>query len=225
RISVLNPGGKVHARVIHEKAGTIFDGQVAPGEDFIVPLKNVPKGFLTVRAEFSTPEDGVIVSEMRYFNGLLKRHPRVAMLNENGFPLLEKDKPFFPIGTYGAPVEDYGVLKKAGYNFVVASIKDLDKVQQAGLKAAVSVHGSKEDGFKNVRETIAKYKNHPAVLCWMLYDEPAYNRAEIYWTFTNCTTSPTRPIRCTPLTSSSPRRRHTQHTAAAAIYFRSTLIL
>ena len=178
RISVLNPNGKVHVRAIHEKAGTIFDIKVAPGEDFIISLKNMPKGFLTVRAEFPTPEDGVVVSEMRYYNGLLKRHPRVAMLNENGFPLLE-DTPFFPIGTYGAPVEDYGVLKKAGYNFVVAGVNDLDKVQQAGLKAAVPVHGSKEDGFKTVRETIAKYRNHPAVLCWMLYDEPAYNRADL----------------------------------------------
>ncbi len=179
RISVLNPNGAVHVQAAHEKAGKILDAKVSPGDDFKVALKNVPKGFLTVRAEFPTPEDGLIVSEMRYFNGLLKRHPRVAMLNENGFPLLEMIKPFFPIGTYGAPVEDYSVLKKAGYNFVVAGVNDLDKVQQAGLKAAVPVHGSKEDEFNSFRETIIKYKNHPSVLCWMLYDEPAYNRADL----------------------------------------------
>ena len=27
--------------------------------------------------------------------------------------------------------------------------------------------------------TISKFKMHPAVLCWMLYDEPGYNRADL----------------------------------------------
>lgn len=48
---------------------------------------------------------------------------------------------FFPIGTYGAPVEDYKNLKDAGYNFVVASVKNLDEVHEAGLLAAIHVHG------------------------------------------------------------------------------------
>ncbi|MGW8288842.1 MAG: hypothetical protein ACWGNP_01090, partial [Candidatus Bathyarchaeia archaeon] len=55
----------------------------------------------------------------------------------------------------------------------------LDKVHEAGLKAAVPVHGSKPHWFSEVRETISQYKDHPAVLCWMLYDEPGYNRADL----------------------------------------------
>jgi hypothetical protein len=88
----------------------------------------------------------------------------------------EHGKVFFPIGTYGAPVEDYKKLKDDGYNFVVASAKDLDKVHEAGLYAAVPVHGKTPEEYFDF---ISKHKDHPAVLCWMLYDEPGYNKADI----------------------------------------------
>ena len=179
KISVLNPTGSVLIELSHETAGKILQKKGAPGEDLVFDVAKVADGFMMIKATFPTPEDGVIVSEKRHFKGKLKRHPRPLMLNEDLMPLNADGQPFFPIGTYGAPPEDYAKLKDAGYNFVVAGTGNLDQVQQAGLMAAVPVHGNGATWFDAVRDTINKYKNHPAVLCWMLYDEPGYNRADL----------------------------------------------
>jgi len=179
KIAVLGPGSEVKIEIIHEKKGKLFEKLTAPGKEAAFDLTNIPDGFYLARASFPTPGDGMIISETRNFKGKLKRHEKVETLDKNLFPLTESGQSFFPIGTYGAPLRDYGLLKSSGYNFVVAAAKDLDSVYQAGLMAAVPVHGSKPNWFAEVRETIEKYKDHPAVLCWMLYDEPGYNRADL----------------------------------------------
>lgn len=179
KISALSPGTDVKIELIHETAGKLAEISTAPGTEVPFALSSIPDGFYQARATFPTEEDGIIVSETRNFQGKLKRHPKVKMLDKNLMPIGNDGKPFFPIGTYGAPVEDYQKLKKAGYNFVVAAGSNLDKVHEAGLMAAVPVHGKKPHWFEEVRETIEKYKDHPAVLCWMLYDEPGYNRADL----------------------------------------------
>lgn len=179
KIGTLNPGALAHIELIHETAGKIAEQWALPGNAVDFLLSDVPDGFIQARATFETPHDGTIISEKRHFKGRLKRLSRVAGLNANLMPLDEHGQPFFPIGTYGAPVKDYATLKQAGYNFVVASPHNLAAVHAAGMKAAVPVHGAGPDWFTAVRDTIAKYKNHPAVLCWMLYDEPGYNRADL----------------------------------------------
>ncbi len=180
RISALNPQGKVKISMLDKNNALIMSREVNPGQEFHVLLSQLPKGFFTARAEFKTHKDGIIVSEMKYFNGKLKRHPLAKNLNKKLLlPIDDQGKVYFPIGTYGAPVEEYGKLKEVGYNFVVAGIKDLDAVQKAGLKAAVPIHGTVEEVEKKIREN----KNHPAVLCWMLYDEPAYNHADLLYIY------------------------------------------
>jgi hypothetical protein len=179
KISTLNPGGEVTIGIVHEKVGKQAELKTIPGTEVRFPLAQIPEGFLVARATFMTPDDGRIVSETRHFKGKLARHPRPKGLNRDLLPVLENGQPIFPIGTYGAPPEDYQVLKEAGYNFVVAAASNLDKVHEAGLKAAVPVHGTKPHWFSEVRETISQYKDHPAVLCWMLFDEPGYNRADL----------------------------------------------
>lgn len=179
QIGTLNPGADARIEIHHEKIGKIGEQQAIPGTELRFLLTGIPDGFLTARAVFETPEDGAIISEKRHFKGKLKRHSRAGMLNAGLVPVSANGKPFLPIGTYGASPEDYELLKKTGYNFVVAGVNNLDKVQQAGLKAAVPIHGHKPHWFSAVRDSITKYKNHPAVLCWMLYDEPGYNRADL----------------------------------------------
>ncbi len=174
KISALDPSEEALIEIFDEKSKKCAEKSGLPGSQLNFLLDNLPDGFLLARATFKTPEEGKIISERRYFKGKLKRHPSVRMLNNDLVPLGDDGKPFFPIGTYGAPAEDYNKLKDAGYNFVVAGAKELDEVHQAGLKAAVPVHG-----ISAMRDTIIKYRNHPAVLCWMLYDEPGYNRADL----------------------------------------------
>ena len=179
KISTLNPGEEAKIEIIHEKRGKIAEQSALPGTELRFVSADIPRGFFLARSTFKTPDDGIIISETRNFKGKLKRHQLPQRLNRNLMPVSDEGMPFFPIGTYGAPVEDYAELKKAGYNFVVASVHNLDKVHAAGLKAAVPVHGKKPHWFSAVRDTIIKYKKHPAVLCWMLYDEPGYNRADL----------------------------------------------
>ncbi len=172
KIATLNPDRKVAIEIIHETAGRLCGQIVSPGEEAVFSLKNSPDGFLTARASFPLSEEDTIISEARHYKGKLKRHKSPVLLNKDLLPVSETGRPFFPIGTYGAPPEDYDKLKEAGYNFVVAAAENLDRVYEAGLMAAVPVH-------ENIPEILNENKEHPAVLTWMLYDEPGYNRADI----------------------------------------------
>jgi len=180
KISILNPKGKVTIEMIHEKKGKLAEKMVEPGDDANFLLASVPDGFLNIKASFPTLNKGIIISETRYYKGKLKRHPRVARMTKDLTILNEKGESFFPIGTYGAPVEDYKKLKDAGYNFVVTGVDNLDKVHAAGLLAAVHVSGKTPQDFTDF---ISKYKDHPAILCWMLYDEPGYNKADLQFIY------------------------------------------
>ncbi len=172
KIATLNPDRKVAIEIIHETAGKLDEQKVAPGTEAVFSLDNTPDGFITAHASYPVSAEDTIVSEARHYKGKLKRHKSPVLLNKDLLPVSETGKPFFPIGTYGAPPEDYFKLKEAGYNFVVASAENLDMVYEAGLMATVPVH-------ENIRELLNHYKEHPAVLSWMLYDEPGYNRADI----------------------------------------------
>jgi len=172
KIATLNPGSKVTIGITHETEGKLEEQTVSPGTEAVFCLVDIPDGFLTAHASFPLSEENIIVSETRHYEGKLKRHKPPGMLNNDLMPVSANGKSLFPIGTYGVPPEDYDKLKEAGYNFVVASAENLDRVYKAGLMAAVPVHD-------NIREIVDGYKEHPAVLTWMLYDEPGYNRADI----------------------------------------------
>ncbi len=176
KISVLNPNAKVAIEFIHEKEGKVIEKQTIPGEDVSLNLKNIPNGFITIKAVFPDSKGELITSQIRYFKGKLKRHLLPERLGKDRVVLSKKGKPVFPVGTYGAPVSDYKLLKETGYNFVVGSPSDLDAAYDAGLMVSVHINGN---DIKAARDTITKYKDHPAVLCWMMYDEPGYNRADL----------------------------------------------
>jgi len=180
KISILNPKGKVTIELTDNKNKEIGKKLVMPGEDANFLLTSVTDGFLNIKASFPTLNDGIITSESRYYKGKLKRHPRVSRMSKDLTILNDIGQSFFPIGTYGAPVEDFKKLKDAGYNFVVTSVDNLDKVYEAGLLAAVHVSGKTPQDYTDF---INKYKEHPAVLCWMLYDEPGYNKADLQFIY------------------------------------------
>ncbi|MBN1350130.1 hypothetical protein JXJ21_12015 [candidate division KSB1 bacterium] len=179
KIGTLNPGAEAVVEVFHERTGKIGEQRAIPGTELRFLLTDVPQGFLTAKATFETQQLGVITSEKRHFHGKLPRHPQPRRISKSLAVLDKTGQPYFPIGTYGAIPEEYSILKAAGLNFVVAGTANLDKVHAAGLKAAVPVHGHGDTWFTAVRDTIAKYKSHPAILCWMLFDEPGYNRADL----------------------------------------------
>lgn len=176
RLSVLNPDAKAQLWLKDASDRIVSRKDLWLGEEYYIPMSELSDGLIWAVAKFNLLDGGTITKTKEFYKGKLKRHALPEIMDAD--MLLPKDqhgKTWFPIGTYGAPEEDYTRLKKAGYNFVVASTSQLDNVQKAGLKAAVSVHGTPEE----VRNIILKNKNHPAVLCWMLYDEPAYNQADL----------------------------------------------
>ena len=178
-IGTLEPGTSAVVELFHERAGKLSEQAAIPGMEVRFLLNGIPDGFLLVRATFKTKNFGTIVSEKRHFQGKLPRHGRPHRLDRD---LAVRDKnggTFFPLGMYGARPDEYDLIREAGLNFVVASTANLDQVHATGLKAAIPVHGHGETWFDAVRDTIAKYKSHPAILCWMLFDEPGYNRADL----------------------------------------------
>lgn len=174
-ISLLNSSGEVNIELVHEIDGKLDERSVPPGEEVFFSIAGIPEGRIFIKAIFPTEQDGVLVSETSFYKGNLKRHPTAKMLNKETLPVSKSGEPFFPIGTYRARAEDYAMLKDIGYNFVMTSSSNLDKVQAAGLKACVYV----SHDLTAFHDTVTKYKDHPAVLSWMLYDEPALNRVDI----------------------------------------------
>ena len=89
----------------------------------------------------------------------------------------------FLIGSAAQP-EDYRLLKEAGFNCITfkqynpaEAAKALDAVREAGLAAICSIGGGYQARGNQVRVEglIRSVKDHPALLMWMLSDEPTRN--------------------------------------------------
>lgn len=84
---------------------------------------------------------------------------------------------FFPIGIYGAPIEAFSELKRAGFNSVQSYARDLEYIQRfissaekSGLKALICI--PKEAWEKDISPFFEHIKNSRSVLAWYLADEP-----------------------------------------------------
>ncbi|WP_171631398.1 carbohydrate binding domain-containing protein [Paenibacillus plantarum] len=112
------------------------------------------------------------------------RWPRPTALPENG-PVHVDGQPFFPVIAYHANVEDYPYLKEVGINTVqgnsIRSVEDmeiiLDTAQANGLKVLAQLYSGMKvkENFELTRAVVTAVKNHPALLGWMIMDEPVLN--------------------------------------------------
>ncbi len=178
QIATLHPGAlaSIEVRDASNALKAMLSGP--PGMELRFPLNGFTDGPLVFRAFFPLMDGRVISSTRHFYKGKLPRHAPARMVGPD--LAMQKDgTPFLPIGCYGARPEDYPLLKEVGFNFVTASVEGLDQVQAAGLMAAVPFHGDDEAYLKDLEEKVSAYKNHPAVLCWMLADEPEYNKLDI----------------------------------------------
>ncbi len=102
--------------------------------------------------------------------------------------IVVRGEPFFPIGSYFLPkgASSYHQLGEAGFNLVQCppTQKALDGAHAAGLKAWVNLAGSldfSQDAEKEkaqIKETVERVGNHPALLVWESRDEPAWTWKE-----------------------------------------------
>jgi len=75
----------------------------------------------------------------------------------------------FPIGIYGASIKDLERIQKAGLNTVIipSDQKTADAAHELGLNVIFSVPGKGE-----IPENVQALCNHPALLAWYIADEP-----------------------------------------------------
>ncbi|WP_171631396.1 carbohydrate binding domain-containing protein [Paenibacillus plantarum] len=109
------------------------------------------------------------------------RWPRPTTLPENG-PVSVEGQPFFPVIAYHANVEDYPYLKDIGINTVqgknttsTASMELLlDTAHANGLKVLAPLYWDMKvkENYELTRELVTALKDHPALLGWMIMDEP-----------------------------------------------------
>ncbi len=112
------------------------------------------------------------------------RWERPASLPQNG-PVLVDGQPFFPVIAYHAYPEDYPYLKEIGVNTIQgtnngseASLQSmLDTAQASGLKVLIPLYLDMKvkENFELTQQVVTKFKNHPAVLAYMIMDEPSGN--------------------------------------------------
>ena len=177
-VSLLNPAARVTVELVDQKGKRLAVRSARPGYQIDFPLADVDQGPITFRAAFPVSAQETLSAERSHFHGKLPRHPNVKRI-KNLAMLDEAGKAWLPIGMYGVPRSAYAKVKEAGVNFVMAGAADLDAARQAGLKVAVGLHGSGAGWIDHIKQTVAAVGSHPAVLCWMMFDEPAYNRASL----------------------------------------------
>ena len=177
-ISVLRPAGKVAVELLDGVGKRLAVRSARPGHEINFPLAAVADGPLTFRASFPVDDGETLTSECAHFKGKLPRHPTVRNLRDLA-TLDDTGKPYLPLGMYGVPRSAYGKVKEAGLNFVMGSAADLGVAHAAGLKVAVGLHGSGAGWIDHIKETVAAVQSHPALLCWMVFDEPGYNKANL----------------------------------------------
>jgi hypothetical protein len=106
----------------------------------------------------------------------------------DGMLLINGERTFI-IGTYHLPKSEnpYQELKEAGFNYlrVNAQKEALDLALKNDLWAWISLGSINPkkvaESSKRIKANVAKFKDHPALLCWETVDEPAFtwNSAEL----------------------------------------------
>src|SRR5690606_20581139 len=111
------------------------------------------------------------------------------------FGCAQADSPFkgekFPMAMYAVPASEanFSQMRDMGINYVhlygltavPVNQQSFDKIQQYldlaqkhGLKVMFDLNGSRlvPDGLEEMRSVVRRFKDHPAVGFWYLYDEP-----------------------------------------------------
>lgn len=88
-------------------------------------------------------------------------------------------KPFFARGLYHVNSKDYELVKAQGFNIVQAGPGQIGDCRRVGLKAAVVLYGGMGVRIDHYRRVLTKYRDNPAVACWMTMDEPSLHGVPI----------------------------------------------
>ena len=150
-----------------------------PRANLVLPLGVPPRR--AVRATVTLQRGGGVLAREEVTLPRLPARPHQVLIDESGATRLE-GAPFFPIGIYHVPVEDFDRLPALGFNSVVAwgtsldsAQRGLDAAQAAGLKVVLELSAFLRGEYSptGLAELIDGAKGHPALLAWYTVDEPA----------------------------------------------------
>ncbi|MDD6308400.1 MAG: S-layer homology domain-containing protein [Clostridia bacterium] len=164
--------------VLYEEKGlTQTDAKVSFA--YKLSLLKEEKHAYTVKASIRN-QDGTLLGEL---SRPIYKYPRPEILDEKGHFIIDGEQ-FIPQLYYHVRPEQYPLVKAIGGNCVQSNAENLsgiknclDKAQEHGLKVMAALYkGMKPaghpDNVANTKEVIRGIKDHPALLGYMVMDEP-----------------------------------------------------
>ncbi|GAA3409861.1 carbohydrate binding domain-containing protein [Paenibacillus hodogayensis] len=177
---------RVEARIVRESTGVPITVSASTYADQPFDLTFDPS--LMVKQEPYLVELRLLDAlgqELERAEDRIFRFDRPQMLTENG-TLQVDNEPFFPILAYHVSLSDYPYVGLAGVNTVQANGTNnpntmrnmLDTAQHYGLKVAVPLYYDMKvhENMGLIEQFVTEFKSHPAVLAWMMMDEPVTNK-------------------------------------------------
>ncbi len=172
---------------IRKDAEVVFE---APG---LVPLNNtvsVDFPISVLKEEWTEyTAEAIIIgadgSELGKKDHFINKYPRPTYLNENGKVVLPDGEVMNPALWYHVDPADYAALAAAGGTVVQSRYENasgiltcLDAAEKAGIKVMAALYknmmpAGHPDNVDNTKEVINKVKDHPALLGYMVMDEPS----------------------------------------------------
>ncbi|GAA3408044.1 carbohydrate binding domain-containing protein [Paenibacillus hodogayensis] len=146
---------------------------------FLLSLLNVRKPY-EVEATLRNGSGQIVEQERKE----VYRWERPVALPQNG-PILVDGEPFYPIIMYHVDIGDFARVKEIGVNTVQGKVttseavlqNTLDAAQLYGLKVIVPLYPNMKvkENADLLARLVNRFKTHPAVLAWMIMDEPTPN--------------------------------------------------
>ncbi|TNJ64353.1 hypothetical protein FE784_20505 [Paenibacillus hemerocallicola] len=178
-------GKKTDLKLVKEAGGAVVFAQtdMAAAAEWNVPFQPSVMELgqtYVLSAELKDAAGEIISREERK----LYRWNRPTMLPQNG-PVQVGGQPFFPIIAYHAYPNDFPYLNQIGINTIQgvntaseATLQTLlDAAHANGLKVLQTLYLNMQvkENFALTEQMVARFKSHPALLGWMIMDEPTYN--------------------------------------------------
>lgn len=184
RISIAHDQESLSGSKVVLKFASSGGGQAAPpvehtptSFDFTVPAKldSLSPGDYTATAELRNASGVMATSEAKFT--VLDKAPNQVIVDDD-LALLVNGQPFFPIGIYHMQAEDLPAIAELGFNTVQGwewgheyAQNFLDAAQTNELKVILEM-GNILRRSQEIPQLVAKFKNHPALLAWYVFDEP-----------------------------------------------------
>jgi hypothetical protein len=114
----------------------------------------------------------------------------IVHVDERGVTIV-RGEPFFAVGLYHVPLEDFGDVASAGFNVVTTPAMEGDPIQDSVKTALDAAHASglmaiaEFDIPEAVRCGHEEYRRHPALLAWYIHEpeQRVNDEALMSWTW------------------------------------------